>query len=67
MGKTFITIWNIIFNVHHITQIIKFERNNMPGIRIYTLADAMPNEKLYSTIERRDTEFINLLQMLSKY
>lgn len=65
----FIVIWDQIFNVNLIAHIIKISLNDMPGIRISTLADATctPNEKIYSNAAIRDEEFNKLIEMLSKY
>ena len=48
--KNFIVIWDQIFNVRHITHVIKVSLNGKPGIRISTLSDATftPVESFYS-------------------
>lgn len=67
--KAFITIWGQLFNVHHITHIIKCSLNDKPGIRISCISSATctPNERFFPSIDERDMEFDNLTQLLSKF
>ena len=67
--KNFIVIWDQIFNVHHISHVIKTSLNGRPAIRISTLSDATftPIESYYSDEKIRDEEFNKLIEMLSNY
>lgn len=67
--KNFIVIWDQIFNVRHITHVIKVSLNGKPGIRISTLSDATftPVESFYSDEKIRDDEFNKLIETLSYY